>query len=483
MITVNLADIHKKILKSVMEVVVARKKIGNKTSSGFKKNWLFLLFLILISFIVFALIFWFEGKKPKASLDEVPTSIGSNTQISIPISEKGRGLKEIRLYLSSGEREILLEEKTFETKSFMLGTGVESYEISLKFNPRELGLPDSMATLKLLVRDSSLRSFFKGNKLYLQKDVMIDTTPPNISVLSRQHYITPGGAGLVCYKVSELDSRDGVMVGDEFFPGYSGFIKDPHYKIAFFALDHKTENNKPLYIIAVDRAGNEKKAGFPYYIRKAWFKEDKINITDNFLQWKMPEFNVPVEDPSDLLKKFLYINNEYREKNSREVTKVAENSVNKKLWEDRFLQMRGSANRAGFADHRKYYYNDKIIDDSYHMGIDLASVANADVPAANTGIIADVKSIGIFGLTITIDHGFGLFSIYSHLSQADVKKGDHVEKGQVIGKTGTTGMAVGDHLHFGMFINNRFVNPIEWLDPNWIKNNITSKLDLLLTYQ
>jgi murein DD-endopeptidase MepM/ murein hydrolase activator NlpD len=117
------------------------------------------------------------------------------------------------------------------------------------------------------------------------------------------------------------------------------------------------------------------------------------------------------------------------------------------------------------------------------MGLDLASVSNAQVPAANSGIVADVQTIGIYGLTVTIDHGFGLFSCYSHLSQADVKKGDTVERGQVIGRTGTTGMAVGDHLHFGMFINKRFIDPIEWLDPNWIKNNITSKLDLLLTYQ
>jgi murein DD-endopeptidase MepM/ murein hydrolase activator NlpD len=462
---------------------VVRRKTGKNTNGSFKKLWLILLSLILVGLVVFGRIFWFEGKVPKASLDEISTSIGNNTQIVIPVTDEGRGLSEVSLYLNAGDREILLEQKTFEPKGFMQGTGVDSYEISLKFNPRELGLADSMATLRLLVRDSSFRSFFKGNKLYLQKDVIIDTTPPDISVLSRQHYITPGGTGLVCYKVSELDSKDGVMVGDEFFPGYSGFIKDPHYKIAFFALDHRPDKNKPLYLVAVDRAGNERKAGFPYYIRNASFKEDRINISDNFLAWKMPEFNVPVEDPSDLVKKFLYINNEYRMENSRELTKVSENSEQKKLWDNYFIQMGGSAKRAGFADHRFYYYKNKKIDDAYHMGLDLASVSNAQVPAANSGIVADVQTIGIYGLTVTIDHGFGLFSCYSHLSQADVKKGDTVERGQVIGRTGTTGMAVGDHLHFGMFINKRFIDPIEWLDPNWIKNNITSKLDLLLTYQ
>jgi murein DD-endopeptidase MepM/ murein hydrolase activator NlpD len=483
LITLIHADIHRKIQKSVTEVAVVRRKAGKNTNGSFKKIWIILLSIILIALVVFGWIFWFEGKEPKASLDEISTSIGNNTKIVIPVSDEGRGLKEVSLFLNTGEREILLDQKKFEPKGFMQGTGVYSYEISFKFNPRELALEDTMATLRLLVRDSSYSSFFKGNKLYLQKDVIIDTTPPDISVLSRQHYITPGGAGLVCYKVSELDSKDGVMVGDEFFPGYSGYINDPHYKIAFFALDHRAEKNSPLYIVAQDRAGNEKKAGFPYYIRNASFKTDRINISDNFLAWKMPEFNVPVDDPSDLVEKFLFINNEYRIENSKKLTKVSENTENKKLWDTRFIQMGGSAKRAGFADHRFYYYKNKKIDDAYHMGLDLASVSNAQVPAANSGIVAEVDTIGIYGLTVTIDHGFGLFSCYSHLSQADVKKGDRVEKGQVIGRTGTTGMAVGDHLHFGIFINKRFVDPIEWLDGNWIKNNITSKLDLLLTYQ
>jgi murein DD-endopeptidase MepM/ murein hydrolase activator NlpD len=473
----------KKFLKFGMEVIVVRRNMGKKSKGSFKKIWLILLSLIIIGLFVFGRIYLFEGKIPSASLDEISTSMGNNTKIFIPVADEGRGLKEVHLYLNAGEREIFLEKKIFNSKGFFKGTNENSYEINIDFNPRELGLADSMATLRLLVRDSSFRSFFKGNKLYLQKDVIIDTTPPNISLISRQHYITPGGAGLVCYKVSELDSKDGVMVGEEFFPGYSGFVKDPHYKIAFFALDHISENNKPIYLVAVDKAGNEKKAGFPYYIRNASFKQDRINISDNFLAWKMPEFNVPVDDPDDLVKKFLYVNNEFRQQNSDELKKVSENTKREKLWDKGFMQMGGSAKRAGFADHRFYYYKNKKIDDAYHMGIDLASVSNAPVPAANNGIVAEVKSIGIYGLTVTIDHGFGLFSCYSHLSQANVKKGDMVEKGQVLGRTGTTGMAVGDHLHFGMFINKRFVDPIEWLDSNWIKNNITSKLDLVLTYQ
>ena len=53
-----------------------------------------------------------------------------------------------------------------------------------------------------------------------------------------------------------------------------------------------------------------------------------------------------------------------------------------------------------------------------------------------------------------------------------------VSKGEIIGKTGTTGLAGGDHLHFGMVVYNIFVNPIEWWDATWMKNNIQNKLAL-----
>ena len=76
-----------------------------------------------------------------------------------------------------------------------------------------------------------------------------------------------------------------------------------------------------------------------------------------------------------------------------------------------------------------------------------------------------------------IDHGFGLFSMYSHLSRISVEPGKEISIGDVVGNTGTTGLAAGDHLHFSMMVHDTFVNPIEWWDAEWIKNNITSKIE------
>jgi len=70
-----------------------------------------------------------------------------------------------------------------------------------------------------------------------------------------------------------------------------------------------------------------------------------------------------------------------------------------------------------------------------------------------------------------------LFSMYAHLNRSDVSEGQQMSKGDVLGRTGSTGLAGGDHLHFSMLVHNTFVNPVEWWDAAWIKNNILSKIE------
>ena len=111
------------------------------------------------------------------------------------------------------------------------------------------------------------------------------------------------------------------------------------------------------------------------------------------------------------------------------------------------------------------------------MGVDLASVAGSPVPAANRGRVVFAGRIGIYGRTVIIDHGMGLFSLYSHLSHISVDEDQMVGTGEAIGNSGMTGLAGGDHLHYGMLVNNTFVNPVEWWDKKWINNNVLSKLE------
>jgi murein DD-endopeptidase MepM/ murein hydrolase activator NlpD len=181
--------------------------------------------------------------------------------------------------------------------------------------------------------------------------------------------------------------------------------------------------------------------------------------------------------------RFLFVNRDLRKANYRTIAQVCRSSDKQLHWRGIFARLPNAANRARFADHRTYYYKKKEIDRQVHLGIDLASLANSPVPAANNGVVVFAEPLGIYGNTVIIDHGFRLFSMYSHLSFIAVKAGDNITKGATLGRTGSTGMAGGDHLHFSMLINDRFVNPVEWWDKKWIQNNVQSKIEQVKSSQ
>jgi murein DD-endopeptidase MepM/ murein hydrolase activator NlpD len=268
-------------------------------------------------------------------------------------------------------------------------------------------------------------------------------------------------------------------VGDNFFPGHAGYYKDPRIQLAFIGLAYQQGPGTQIWVKAVDQAQNSAKAEVRHYIRKKVFKKDNIRISDRFLNAKVPEFENTIAPDSggSLVDKFLKINRDLRKANYEKISELVQTTVTTRHWEGKFLRMPGAANQAGFADHRTYNYNGKVIDRQVHLGMDLASVTNAPVPAANSGVIAFSGLLGIYGKTVLIDHGFGLFSMYAHLNRSDVSKGQQVSKGDILGHTGSTGLAGGDHLHFSILVHNTFVNPIEWWDAAWIKNNILLKIE------
>ncbi|MEZ4484468.1 MAG: M23 family metallopeptidase [Syntrophotaleaceae bacterium] len=128
-------------------------------------------------------------------------------------------------------------------------------------------------------------------------------------------------------------------------------------------------------------------------------------------------------------------------------------------WQGAFLRLPNAANRAGFNEQRSYLYGGNKVDQQTHLGIDLASLANSPVPAANSGKVVFADYLGIYGNCVIVDHGLGLQTLYAHLSTIDANVGDQVDKGSILGRTGATGMAGGDHLHYGVTIAGIPVNP------------------------
>ena len=108
-----------------------------------------------------------------------------------------------------------------------------------------------------------------------------------------------------------------------------------------------------------------------------------------------------------------------------------------------------------------------------HLGYDLAVTQHVGVEASNDGRIVWAAPLGIYGNCVVVDHGYGLQTIYGHMSRIDVHEGDMVKRGQVMGLSGMTGMAGGDHVHFAMQLDGVQIDPKEWWDPHWIKDHIT----------
>lgn len=106
---------------------------------------------------------------------------------------------------------------------------------------------------------------------------------------------------------------------------------------------------------------------------------------------------------------------------------------------------------------------------SPHTGVDLRAAEGADILATNHGQVVLMDVFYFNGKSVVLDHGGGLYSMYFHLSDFQVKEGSHVRKGEVIGRVGMTGRVTGPHLHWGARVNGARVDPFELLNKVWDK--------------
>src|SRR5262249_8221987 len=187
---------------------------------------------------------------------------------------------------------------------------------------------------------------------------------------------------------------------------------------------------------------------------------------DAFLTRKVPELlhEGGLEDNGDLVAGYLRINRELRSASEKKVREVCQDSAPRPLWEGAFIRLPNSSPLASYADLRSYVYRGTVIDHQMHQGFDLASLRTTPIPAGHRGRVVYAGPLGIYGNAVILDHGLGLFSLYGHMSEIAVTRGADVERGAILGKTGETGLAGGDHLHFSIMLHGVYVDPIEWWD-------------------
>ena len=435
--------------------------------------------LLGVAAVVWLLLVRYEGEAPAVALDSGTLIVGAKRSVDLALSDAKSGLRQLRVSVVKNGREAMLLEREFASGGFWQGGRVRRTALKVDIEPARYGLSDGRGVLRTTVSDFSWRNWGRGNQTVRETELLIDTAAPRLEVVSRAHNVNQGGSGLVVYRVSEPCERHGVLVGDNFFPGHGGNFADPQLMLAFFALGYDQGPGTDIVLTAIDPAGNAAQSAIAHHINPRKFKADTLNISDSFLQRKMPEFQglAGLAPEAALIDKFLKINGDLRQRNFAQVVRIGAGSDSRLYWEGAFQRMPGAARRAGFADHRQYRYKGRIVDRQVHMGIDLASVARDAVPAANRGKVVFAGRLGIYGQAVMIDHGCGLMSMYAHLSSLAVTTDQIVAAGQILGRTGATGLAGGDHLHFAMLIHNTFITPVEWWDANWIRNNIGTKLD------
>jgi murein DD-endopeptidase MepM/ murein hydrolase activator NlpD len=315
------------------------------------------------------------------------------------------------------------------------------------------------------------------------RDLDVRLDPPRVGVTSLHHFVNHGGPEFVVFRATPADVTAGVRVGDVEYPAFAGSsvgINDPAIRVAFFVLAFDQDRNTNIMVFARDVAGNQATSNVEHRVFPKPFAKSRIQIDDAFLQRVVPAIaqNTPGAniDTNDALKGFLTINRDLRRQNNQTIAELAAKTRPEMMWREAFSQLGNTSIESRFADYRTYVYKGDEIDQQVHLGFDLASLQQAPVTASNRGVVVYANYLGIYGNCVIVDHGLGVQSLYAHLSTIDVKEGDTVEKGQTLGRTGTTGLAGGDHLHFTLLVNGVAVNPIEMWDRKWMEDRVFRKI-------
>ena len=390
--------------------------------------------------------------------------VGPKTALTLEAGDEGSGLREVRVSLTQAGREQVVLERQFPPG----GEPGEKVEIPFTLEPKAMGFKDGKATLTASVRDRSWREMFRGRLAVLSREVAIDLAPATVSMQSVSRLLYAGGTGAMAYRLNKPVQESGVMVGGVLYRGFANPKGAPGDYVVLFPVPQEGPATLQLELVARS-GGQEVKQAISLKVKPRKWRRDQLKLSDAFLG--KVTASLPVSKPGDLLGNFLEINRETRRQNHERVRQVCSRSSPQPLWSGPFQRFLGKT-EAGFGDRRTYVYQNKAVDQQVHLGVDLASLVNSPVPAANRGVVVLAEPLGIYGQTVIIDHGLGVFSMYGHLSQIAVKAGDQVEKGTVLGKTGTTGLAGGDHLHFGVALQGEFVDPIEWWDAHWLKDQV-----------
>jgi murein DD-endopeptidase MepM/ murein hydrolase activator NlpD len=438
--------------------------------------------LLLLLAIAAGAVFYISSKEtpPTVTVEQPERVVGQTGTLTVTAQTPAAKFKNLTITLEQNGQSTALYSLDANAPPTV---GPNTVRISRPFGKQSV--PQLRAGNARLVVTATRKSFLNLRTLTTTatRDIQVRLEPPRISVVSTHHYVNHGGSEFVAYRATPDDVLSGVRVGDIEYPGFPLGASDAAVKGAFFALLYDQPLNAKIVAFARDEAGNEATATFIDNVFEKPQKKSRIEIDDKLIdrvapeiRQNSPDLKLDEKDAGDNLAVFLKENGELRQMNAEKILQLAKQTSPMRLWDGPFVQLGNSKVEAAFADHRTYVYKGEEVDHQVHLGFDLAVTSHVAVVAANSGTVLNASWLGIYGNCVILDHGMGVQSLYGHLSSFDVKVGDKVTRGQLLGRSGMTGMAGGDHLHFTMLVSGRMVNPVEWWDPHWISDRVMRKL-------
>ncbi len=412
----------------------------------------------------------FESEPPKIA---IPNMSYWNLKYDIPIEisdDSGiRGYKVIAQV--DGKDKILLDKKAQDN--------AKSVRFNLPIPKINIKNGDTLK-FRILARDGSNYNFLRGNVSEQPFEITIDTQLPRVSIIQMSNIIVKGGAAAVVFYAAD-DALSNISLTN----GYQSFVAFPFYEKNYFVGIIPWYLHNPTFkgaIIAQDKAGNTRRFNINFTRYNRAYRSSNIALKSAFIEGKIAEIlqnenSRPIESFADSIEIFRYVNEGIRKKDFDKMNakilnqpfEIGEFSAFKPVENARIVGL--------FGDYRKFSFNKMDAGESYHLGIDLAGVKNMPVIASNDGIVVLSEELGIHGNAVIIEHGYGVSSLYAHLSEAFVQEGDFIKKGETIGQTGSTGLSFGDHLHFSVLIQGIPSISNEWMDSKWLKTNINDILN------
>ena len=443
-----------------------------------KKNNSSIGVLILFALIITGGVYLYNSKMFERDIPQVSLDTNGYWNLKKPLSlsiEDASGIKAYRVILKSSNGEKTL----YSEQPIVLKNKVD---INVEPPRSAYAMKDNSVTLIIEASDASKWNFLNGNTTLKEYQLKIDKKRPALVTISNSYKINKGGSAVVVFKATD-DNLKEIYIQTNFDKKFKPqpFYKDGYY-ISLVAWPVNERNFKAT-IIAKDHAGNVSNSYIPFYLKQKNYRVSRINISDRFLNGKIAELAgefMETQGVDNPLEQFKIINEDVRAKNEKLIHEITSKVPQEKITMFNIKKMYPLKNAqvvATFGDHRKYLYKGSYISESFHLGLDLASNAMADIKPQNSGDIVFSDFNGLYGNMPLIYHGMGLYTLYGHCSSTNVNSGDFINPNQVVARTGKSGYAMGDHLHFGVLVQGIEVRPAEWMDATWIKLNISDVMD------